>query len=103
MGWESRNNRSYYYAKARHGNRVVSTYLGRGAVAQIQATLIEKERDKREAAREAERSAIEQMRASDAAFDQVDALVMDLTKAHLTEAGFHQHKRTWRRKRCSKR
>jgi hypothetical protein len=99
MGWESRRNGTYYYAKERCGSRVESSYLGRGDVAQAIALLNEARRAERRAEREAERAEIEKMREEDAAFDQVDALVMDLTKAHLIEAGFHQAKRVWRKKR----
>lgn len=100
MGWESRRNGCYYYEKERHGGRVVSNYLGRGDVARAVAVLTAARRDEREAEREIERAAIEKMRSEDAAFDQVDALVMNLTKAHLIEAGYHEIKRVWRRKRC---
>lgn len=102
MGWESRGHRCYYYAKERHGGRVESNYLGRGDLAQAVAGLTEARREEREAEREIERATIEKMRSEDAAFDQIDALVMNLTKAHLIEAGYHEVKRVWRRKRCKR-
>lgn len=100
MGWESRRNSTYYYTKERNGSRVESTYLGRGDVAQAIAALTEERRAEREAERAIERAAIEKMRSEDAAFDQIDALVMNLTNEHLIQAGFHQVKRVWRKKRC---
>jgi hypothetical protein len=100
MAWKIRGNNSYYYVSERNGSRVESSYLGRGEAARLIAALNEGRRAERQAEREAERATIEKMRAEDAAFDQVDALVMELTNAHLIEAGFHQVKRVWRKKRC---
>lgn len=102
MGWESRGNGVYYYAKERYGGRVESKYIGKGAVAQAIAVLTEERRCEREAERASIRLAIEKMRSEDAVFDQLDALVRDLTRAHLIEAGFHSVNRVWRKKRCHK-
>lgn len=102
MGWESRRNGCYYYAKTRHGARVESTYLGRGPLALAAAAMIEDAKAERMMEREIERAAIAEMRAEDAAFDRIDARVMDLTRAHLIESGFHEVKRVWRKRRCHK-
>ena len=38
-GWEQRGTNCYYYRKEREGGRVKSTYVGRGDVAHIEATV----------------------------------------------------------------
>ena len=102
MGWKTRGNGCYYYESERHGGRVESRYLGNGEVARAMALLTEERRRELQAERARERAAIEKMREEDAAFDQVDAMVMNLTRSHLIESGFHLVKREWRKKRCGK-
>ena len=95
MGWE----RGYYYRVRREGRRVVREYVGTGRIAELAAQLDALRRQKREA-----EAAVWQ--AEKARLDALDAKVsalIDLTDmaaaAALLAAGFHQHKRQWRRKR----
>lgn len=100
MGWEERKGKLYYYAKEREGGRVVSRYLGAGELARF-AQMMEKSRhEERGCYQEAwrrERGALE--RADRDAAD-LFAAADELMEAALFAAGFHKHKRQWRRKRC---
>jgi hypothetical protein len=99
MGWEQRGANRYYYRKEREGSRVKSTYVGRGdmahMIAQFESSSAELEKLMR-----AKKSieAIESEKA-DAAMDRAIDLVRLFTEASLLEAGFHTHRRQWRRKR----
>jgi len=89
----------YVYRKTRHGRRIVSEYLGKGAYADTLVGLATVERQQQEqqrAAWVAERATIE---AADALCDELASVVHDLLTAILTEAGYHQHKRQWRKRR----
>jgi hypothetical protein len=95
MAWE----RGYYYRVRREGRRVVREYVGTGRIAELAAQLDALERQKRAAEAAAWRAEKARLDALDA---KVSALI-DLTDlaaaAALLAAGFHQHKRQWRRKR----
>jgi hypothetical protein len=99
MGWEKRGAHQYYYRKQRDGSTVKSIYVGRGEIArmisQIQSTspLVE-----RLACTIRSRKLVEQDKA-EAAVQEVSDLVRLLTEAALLAAGFHTHKREWRRMR----
>jgi hypothetical protein len=99
MGWEQRGKQSYYYRKKREGGRVRSVYVGRGAVAQVRAEIIQKEQLDRKTEREAFRSA----RQADAEIDRqlatAEAAISAITNARLLADGYHRHKGQWRRKR----
>lgn len=96
MGWERRGTNSYYYRKEREGSRVKSRYVGRGEIAhlisQFQASSAVVERLAR--AKTAHES-----KKRDAALDLTTELIQLFTQAALLTAGFHTHKRQWRRKR----
>ena len=95
MAWE----RGYYYRVRKLGGRVVREYVGTGRVAELAAQLDAIERETREAEAAAWRAEKARLEALDA---DVDALigVTDLAAtAALLAAGYHQHKRQWRRKR----
>jgi hypothetical protein len=99
MGWEQRGNNRYYYKKEREGSRVKSTYVGRGEVAhmvaQIQSSssLIERYARvvKTPQALEQEKAEVE--------LEQLTDRVHVITQAALLTAGFHTHKRQWRKMR----
>ncbi|PLS83586.1 MAG: hypothetical protein CYG59_00660, partial [Chloroflexi bacterium] len=98
MGMETRRNRRYYYCKERQGTRVISTYLGTGAtadlIAQCAAQRIADARHARAAWKR------EQQRITDQAalVLSVEADVRTLVHAVLLTNGFHQHKRQWRKR-----
>jgi len=99
MGWEQRGNNSYFYRKEREGSRVRSVYVGRGEiahmVAQLQSTspLLEK------LARTMKSPEVIKAEKAEAALDQASDLIQLITQAALLTAGYHTHKRQWRRKR----
>ena len=103
MGWERRGSGTYYYCKERQGGRVVSRYIGRGELAHAIAGLDDLDRRGRENARLQHRQAIEQARrttaAAEAALRDLDRVTTAAVTAALIEAGYHQHKRQWRKKR----
>jgi hypothetical protein len=102
MGWETRRGHTYYYRKERQGCRVVSTYCGCGEIATLFAELDALDRERRQQER-----AVNQ--AARAKFAELAAtppeLVILLAEARaavaeaLTAAGYHQHKRQWRKRR----
>ena len=94
--WEQRGNNIYYYRKERQGTRVKSTYVGRGEMAhlisQFQASSAVVERFARA-------DGVNESKKAEAALDLALELIQLVTKAALWTAGFHTHKRQWRRKR----
>ena len=99
MGWERRSGGRYYYRKRRIGGRVISTYMGRGDMADALAGLETAERIERAVEREERRAARAREQADEAALDEVSRLTEELTAGYLLAAGCHTHKRTWRRRR----
>jgi hypothetical protein len=99
LGWEQRGNNSYYYRKERDGSQVKSVYVGRGEIAQmvsqIQATSALLER----LARSTNPLDTIKSEKATAALEQASDLVRLMTQAVLLSAGFHTHKRQWRKTR----
>jgi hypothetical protein len=98
MGWD----RGYYYRSRKVNGRVVREYVGTGRIAELAAQLDAINRQKREQEQAAWRAEKARLAALDA---DIAALieVTDLAAATaLLAAGFHQHKRQWRRKRHGK-
>jgi hypothetical protein len=95
MGWE----RGYYYRVRKVNGRVVREYVGTGRVAHLAAHLDALDREKREAERAAWREERAQLDALDAGVAALIRLTDLAAAAALLAAGFHQHKRQWRRKR----
>lgn len=100
MGWEDRNGKLYYYAKEREGGRVVSRYIGAGDLARLVEMMEAGRRVDREVEREMWRSEVAAIEREDERAEQVFVAADELMKAALHAAGFHQHKRQWRRRRC---
>lgn len=99
MGWETRGNGRYYYRKVRRGGRVESEYIGGGMVAEALAELDDEARNDSAAARRAWLAAVEAERHTVATLAQVDRIVSTMTAAALIAAGYHTHRRQWRRQR----
>lgn len=94
MGWEERNGNRYYYRKRREGDRVRSEYVGAGGVALAYALARVEDR----------RAARATAAALDALFRTTDdacGRLMASAVALLEAAGFHRHKRQWRRRRMT--
>src|SRR5262245_23032500 len=100
MGWEQRASGMYYYRKERHGDKIVSCYVGSGETAQLIGQLEELDKDRLSL----ERAAWEQEKAEFEAADQeIAALFADAVaqfEQAMTAAGYHRPKRgVWRKKR----
>jgi hypothetical protein len=106
MGWETRRNgKRYYYEKARQGNRVVSRYIGAGQLAPLVAEINQLDRERRQQERwEAQmaRNEFAELAATPAALTLLLEQAQSAAAAALVAAGYHQHKRQWRKKRVSK-
>ena len=99
MGWETRGNGSYYYRKVRDGGRVRSEYLGAGLVAELLADADDLSRQRRQLEDEARRAEVDAERRTAATLAEVDRMVQTMTAAALIAAGYHTHRRQWRRQR----
>ncbi len=99
MGWEQRGSESYFYRKGRSAGHVRSVYVGRGEIAVLTARLDKMQREEREAKRAKERKEQRGFDPNDQSLDNLAQLTSTLTEAVLIAAGFHQHKRQWRKQK----
>lgn len=99
MGWETRGSGTYYYRKVRSGGRVRSEYVGAGVVAEMLADIDDDARHDAEVQRRARRAEVDAERRTAAALAEVDRMVQTMTAAALIAAGYHTHRRQWRRQR----
>lgn len=102
MSWDRKQRgpgTGYFYYSKRGPDGVRKHYLGRGAVGQAAAALLDRVRRERQAARDAARAAV----AATAEADRLAAEVQDwadlLVAAWMTVTGHHFHRGSWRRKR----
>ncbi|PYS99100.1 MAG: hypothetical protein DMF63_13605 [Acidobacteria bacterium] len=102
MGLERRGNNYYYYRKERVGSRVVSTYEGKGSVAQLIARLEELRKEEKTLDQSADNKRKQADLVADGEMDkQIDAVcayVAVYVDALFLTRGYHQHSRIWRRK-----
>src|SRR5688572_2080240 len=99
MGWEQRGNNRYYYRKERDGSRVKSTYVGRGEIAHMVAQIQSSSPLLKRVARSLRSPDQIKLEKAEAALKQTNELIGLITQATLLSAGFHTHKRQWRRTR----
>lgn len=99
MGWERRGNHEYYYRKEREGSRVKSTYVGRGEMAHMIAGFQSNSAELETLLRAKESIENQELERIEAAVDGAVELVQLFTEATLLTAGFHTHRRQWRRTR----
>ncbi len=99
MGWETRGNGRYYYRKVRDGGRVRSEYVGAGLVAEALAGLDALGRDSAAVDRAAWAATVQAERVNDEAIAAAVNMAEALTAAVLIAAGYHTHRRQWRRQR----
>ena len=102
MGWKRRGNQWYLYRSRRQNGRVVTDYLGTGAVAEAAARLDALERSERQAAKLAARQEFEEYERIDLAVSEFCTAAEDLTAAALVMAGCYCHQSEWRRRRESR-
>lgn len=99
MGWEERNGNWYYYRKHRHGDRVVSEYIGCGEYAMLIARLDYLERKMGEDERRVRRIQHDRIVRELKTFRKIQRDVQLLRDAVLIASGYHQHKGQWRKRR----
>lgn len=103
MSWEQRGANQYYYRKERNGSHVKSVYVGRGEVAHFIAEIQSSSATFEGAARRLRTPEIKRLDSADAVLDRAIGLIRLITEATFLTAGFHTHKRQWRKKRNGKR
>ena len=96
MGWETRGGRRYYYRKRRIGGAVRSVYVHEFSAGLVEA-LAAQDRDYAAQVRQAVAAEREEGARDAGACRALRGEVRDL----LLAAGFHQHKREWRRRRMT--
>jgi len=99
MGWEQRGSNKYYYRKERDGSRVKSVYVGCGQTARMVSDLQNTSRLFEKAIAVAYPTELDRLKAQDAKLDQACDLINAMMQASLLAAGFHSHRRQWRKKR----
>jgi hypothetical protein len=99
MAWENRNGSRYYYQKRREGGRVVSRYVGAGALADLMAQIDEIDRERQALEREHWQASQAEEAAIDKEIAEYSRLLRQFTAAVLLASGCHQHRRQWRVKR----
>jgi hypothetical protein len=94
MAWAFRNGRSYYYRSKRVAGKVKTEVFG-GSCAILEAQADEEAKYKRE--REAESLAEEDR--FDEELEKLIGAIEEFTAERLHAAGYHQHRREWRKRR----
>jgi hypothetical protein len=100
LGLETRQRGGlYFYRKVREGGRVVSEYAGSGAIGALYAALDGSTRAAQAAERAERRAQVEAERAAERDARQLAAECQELAALALLAAGYHRHKRQWRKRR----
>jgi hypothetical protein len=99
MGWERRGAHEYYYKKEREGSGVKSVYVGRGEIAHMVSDIQSRSPLLERIARTIKSPDVIKSEKEDATLKHAFNLIQLVTQAALLSAGFHTHKRQWRRKR----
>lgn len=99
MGLIYRNGRPYLYRSKRTGGRVTSEYVASGDAAQLITQMVVRDRDRRDEKRSDVDAIRERSDALEVSLDDYARRVDDLTRSALLVAGYHQHKREWRKRR----
>ena len=100
MAIEFRGNQNYYYRKVWRGGTCRSEYVGGGYTGALCAQLDEHDRWKLKAERHKLRQAIAEQDEIDGQIDAMGARLEELVTAALLVAGYHRHKRQWRKARA---
>jgi hypothetical protein len=99
MPWDVRGERRYFYHWRRVGGRRTKQYLGSGEAALRVATEIERRRAERTARAQEARYHRQQHTEASAPLEGLTHLTDLLAKGTLIGLGYHQHDRTWRKRR----
>ena len=103
MAWESRDRGGFYYCRTRrrHG-RQVREYVGGGRIGELAAALDAAEHERRRRQAQTMRREKEQAAERDAPLLRCCRAADLLVRAALENAGCHQHRGQWRRRRMGK-
>jgi hypothetical protein len=97
VGWKKIHGRSYYYQSRRAGGRVHQNYVP-VSVAPLVAQLDAYERERKEMKDYLFSELKREKLAEDALFAEACDALRLLARAELLCAGYHQHKRSWRKR-----
>lgn len=103
MGWVSRGRNRYYYRNHRLGKRVVSEYVGSGISALHAETEDRLRKDRRVEEKRMKAQQMEMIhhfRKAERPAVDLEKWIQSIYESALLSAGFHQHHREWRRRRC---
>jgi hypothetical protein len=95
-----RDGRPYYYKSVRRGGRVTSEYQAAGEAAVLMARLDAAFRQRDEDREEDWKAAVARLDAEERANAEMFDRVQSLVDAALVAAGYHRHKRQWRKRRA---
>jgi hypothetical protein len=98
MGWD-RSHR-YYTRSRKVRGRVIREYVGGGFIGELAAVADDRARAERAAKASEWREEKARLATLDAQLDALETQTRFIADAALQAAGFHQHKRQWRRKRA---
>jgi hypothetical protein len=99
MGWEQRGTNRYYYRKERDGSRVRQPMLAAVRSRTWFQTLNPVRLSSEKLMRAKKSIENRELARAEVALDRAVELIQLFTQAELLTAGFHTHKRQWRRKR----
>lgn len=100
MAWEKRQRGGLYYTQSyRENGRVRRRYIGTGNLATLIAKADALIREQRESTRLLEREKRRDEKEEDREFQAYFDEVQRTLEAVLVEAGYHKHKRQWRKRR----
>ena len=99
MGWEQGGNNQYYYKKERKGSGVKSVYVGRGEIAHMVARIQSSSSVIERYGRLMKPPHVMEHERAEVELDQLTDRIRVITQAALLIAGFHTHKRQWRKMR----
>lgn len=99
MGWEQRGTNRYYYRKEREGSRVKSVYVGNSEIANLISSFESRSTELEKLLRARKSIEVQEFERIETAIDRAVELGQLFTQAMLLTAGFHTHRRQWRRKR----
>jgi hypothetical protein len=94
-----RNARPYYHRSVRRDGRVTSEYRGSGKLALLIHEMDGMSRDARAWERLEETDERDAREAAEQPLDEYFDLVEQIVREALLAAGYHQHKREWRKRR----
>ncbi len=99
MSLEYRSSKPVYYRNVRRGGKPRKEYVASGVAAELVADVNEAAKEKKQRHKEAEEQFREQLKRADESILELEVESNMIVHAALHVAGYHQHKREWRRKR----